>query len=390
MSKTRPSRNAAVQSKARISALAQENELSDDDSSGEGAGASTSAGAGAGAAGGSKRVRVDSDEEEEYRGDSPDDGEDSEAQKCESGEDDEDIFELSSDEDEDDSDDDDVSSRPGYVVSEEEKSTIANIKEKLMIPPEQTTFIKDLTKGLAAFVICNKRTSPSMQDKVDLLSRVSFHKEELSEESRTLICQQTVSAMQNVDMSKIKEESHKTFYDLASYRRTRIVAGMISDVDTVLAGILVLQLSLAQVSAGRVMGETFAPGAIEEQTVLIEHLLSLPPLEGVAQICAMVILNTQHVQRRKIKTHQQSTRVLQLFDKAPIVRGMATMAQKVGLFFVRVRVGFEGNMQQDGCPAVTRIYGEEYRHSGIVSVLPAQHVPYGYQEHSSYPFKMTL
>jgi len=32
----------------------------------------------------------------------------------------------------------------------------------------------------------------------------------------------------------------------------------------------------------RTQGEPFAPGAVEEQTTLIEHLLSLKPLQGVA------------------------------------------------------------------------------------------------------------
>jgi len=127
---------------------------------------------------------------------------------------------------------------------------VDNIKGKIMVT-EQTTFIKDLTKGLYASVIFNKCTSPSTEATVDLLSRVSFHKEALSEASRTLICQQTVSAMQNIDISKIKEESHKTLYALATYHRTRIVAAMISDIDTVFAGILVLQLSLAQIATAR-------------------------------------------------------------------------------------------------------------------------------------------
>jgi len=61
-------------------------------------------------------------------------------------------------------------------------------------------------------------------------------------------------------------------------------------------GAIFFQASTILAGDRRTQGEPFASGAVEEQTTLIEHLLSLKPLQGVAQKCAMFILNTQHVQ----------------------------------------------------------------------------------------------
>ena len=287
-----------------------------------------------------------------------------------------------------DDDDDEVSSKS--VISEAEKSTISTIKEKLGFT-EHTTFIKDMTKGLCAFVICHQKKPLTLEAKVQMLSVVSFHQELLSDASRKLICEQTVRVIKTMDLSKIKEESHKIFYELANHRRTRLVAGMISNIDSVLAGILILQLSLAQIAAGRVTGESFSPEALAEQTTLLDHLKSLGPIEAVAQICTMVIANAMHVRRRKIKNHLLSTRPPQLFDKRPIVYGMATRAEQVGQFVVRVQVAVEGDMHaQGGHPDIVKVYGDKYKASGIVSVLPAQ-----FYDHfhgvpvTSFPFKKT-
>lgn len=309
-----------------------------------------------------------------------------EAQEDDHDEEDYDDYESAFDSDSnEDSEDDQHESSRSDPISEEEKQTVAIIMEKLMVPVP-ATFMKTLTKGLCAFVICTKRVTPTLKDKVDILSHISFYKETLSEASRKLICEQTMRAMQQVDLSKIKEESHMTFYALANFRRTRIVAAMIADIDTVVAGILVLQLSLAQIAAGRTMGEPFESGALEEQNTLIQHLLSLPPLQGVAQICFMVIANSVHVQRRKIKSHIYSTRPPQLFDKRPVSRGVATRAKKVGRFLVRVFVAVPGDMPaQGGCDAITSHFGAKYNKSGIVSLLPAE----DFTRPIPFPFKKT-
>jgi hypothetical protein len=352
-----------------------------------------------GARGGTEDIRAD-DSDKDYEDDSRDHGDNSDA--SEDDEDFADFFDGSSDEDGDSGggggdsgggglgdDDDELSSK--NIVTEAEKSTIANIKEKLGFT-EQDSFIKDMTKGLSAFVICHQKNMLTMEAKVDILLGVSFHQEFLSDASRQVICQQTVRAIKKIDLSKIKEESHKIFYGLANYRRTRLVAAMISNIDTVLAGILILQLSLAQVAAGRVMGESLAPDALVEQTTLLDHLMSLGPIEGVAQICTMVMANAMHVQRKKIKNHLHATRPPQLFDKKPIVHGMGTRAEQIGQFVVRVQVAVEGDMHsRGGDPAVVKFYGHQYKGSGIVSVLPAQ--SYDDYHHgqavSSFPFMKT-
>jgi len=399
----RPQRDAARTSTARNQKLAESSDMSeysnDEDAAASAAlracakGRVAASGCVGGAAcGGGQQSRVDSDED--YQGDSDGHGEDSDKLEDEMDEDFAYFFDDSSDEDDDlgdmeDDEDDDMSLRPGHIT-DAEKKTIANIKDKLMFT-SQHTFIKDITKGLSAFIICKQRIPLTMAAKVDILSRVSFHQELLTEASRKLICEQTVRAMQEIDLTEIKQASHKIFYELANYSRTRIVAAMISDIDTVLAGILILQLSLAQVAAGGMMGESFAPSALEEQTTLLDHLMSLGPNEGVAQICNMVIGNMQHVQRKKIKLHLVSIRPPQLFDKNPIVRGMGTRAEKVGLFVVRVLVGFEGNMHaHGGNPAVNEHYGEKYSDSGIVSVLPAKKIDRRYGDHVTFPYKKTM
>jgi len=387
----RPLRASAEEGKARRRAQAQRSESSED-SSGEDAGAparaTAAAGGGAAAAAGSRRLRADSDDDD-YQGDSRDYGKDSDTLEGEDdgeGQDPDYSLEVdSSDEDNDDDDDDFVLSRPG-LVSEEEKKVISSIKEKLMVTQEPN-FIKDLTRGLSAFIIYKKKLYPTLAHTVDLLSKVSFHQAALTETSRKLICEQTVRAMLPIDLSKIKDESHKTFSPLAQFHRTRIVAAFIGDIDTVLAGMLVLQLSLAQIAAARTNGEPLAPGAVDQQTALITHLLSLEPLAGVAQICAMVILNVQYVQRCKIKNHYYSALPPQLFDKKPIVHGVAARADKMGVFIVFVNVAFEGDFPAlGGCPAVTGPHGDEYKNSGKVSALPAKN---WLQGHTYFPHKQT-
>jgi len=348
-------------------------------------GGESSRGGGGGGGGGGVQDFPSDDSDKDYEDDCHDHGDDSDAFE---DDDFEDFFQGSSDEDGDSGDDDESSSR--NIITEAEKRTIANIQAKIGVTG-QDNFIKDMTKGLSAFVICKQKNLLTMEAKVDILSRVSFHQEVLEDASRELICQQTVRALKKINMSRIKEESHKIFYDLANHRRTRLVAAMISNIDTVLAGILILQLSLAQVAAGCVKGEPLAPEALAEQTTLLDHLMSLPPIEGVAQICTMVIANAMHVQRKKIKNHLQSMRPPQLFDKKPTVHGVATRAEELGLFIVRVQVAVEGDMHsQGGNPAVIKFYGERYKASGIVSVLPAQRFDHVHEKSvSSYPYKKT-
>ena len=306
-----------------------------------------------------------------------DDGDDCEEDDVAAGEDGDDLDGDGEDddygfvfEDDDSGDDSDDCSRG---ISEEERAAMDTIQELLMVS-EERSFFRQLTAGLAASVICD--AAHPDKHTIDLLLDKSFHKHELSAQSRALIREQTLRGMAALQphVALIGVESHKIFCVLAQFRKSRVVAAMMTRVAHVVAGILILQLSLDELGAAERSDEVLCEAALAGQAALIALLQGATPLQALCHICNIVIANAPHVQRARIHAHIKQQRAAQLYDKPPIIHGVAARTTRSGLFFVVLRLTGEGDLRAlGGCDAITKVhgYGAQYAKCGQVSRLPA-------------------
>jgi len=227
----------------------------------------------------------------------------------------------------------------------EEKEAMRTIQEILLVP-EQPHFFKELTRGLAPYVICDAALSEKQT--VELLQDKSFHQDQLGDATRARICAQTLQSLAALQqrITLINAESHKIFCVLPKFRKSRVVATMITRVHNVVAGIFILQLSLDQIAAGAADAagdEPLSSAALAGHAALIASLEDAPPAQTLSLICSIVIANAPHVRRERVLAHIKQQRTQQLYDKPPVVKGVTARTLRTGLFFVVLKLTVEGD-----------------------------------------------
>jgi len=257
-------------------------------------------------------------------------------------------------------------------ISPEEREAMRTIQEMLIVS-EQPHFFKELTRGLAPYVICDAALSG--KHTVELLLDKSFHQDQLSDATRAHICAQTLQSLAALEqrIALIDAESHRIFCVLVKFRKSRVVATMITRVRNVVAGIFILQLSLDQIAAGDADDAPLSAAALAGHAALVASLQDASPAQTLSLICSIVIANAPHVRRERILAHIKQQRTLQLYDKPPVVKGVTARTLRTGLFFVVLKLTVEGDtIAGGGCARITAKFGAAYARSGQVARLPAE------------------
>ena len=160
---------------------------------------------------------------------------------------------------------------------------------------------------------------------------------------------------------------------LPKFRKSRVVATMITRVHNVVASIFILQLSLDQAAAGVAEGEPLCAAAMAGNAALIASLQDAAPAQALSLICSIVIANAPHVRRERVLAHIKQQRTQQLYNKPPVVKGVAARTMRTSLFFVVLKLTVEGNTPADGgCARITAKYGAAYAKLGQVARLQAE------------------